>query len=526
VVYFGNAVGDTGDGTGGAAVVVDQADVDGVKAHFRNFRNRAGVTDAYDLNRDSLVDAVDAVIARDVATGGAAGLHLAFSPTVADSGGVTATRVPGQVVPTPLVVGLGGGAGSGDAGVPQTAGVDSITGAVGQAVGDPPVVEATAPGDGPSVDIGDVGTRGEEGPTEVASGGASAAPGSDGDGGVDAGSGDGTLVGTSDAGGGVATVVQDEVGRGVAPNAPGVAPVGVWEEPAPVAIVRDVTEIQSAPRVEVVPDGVREEPPVTVNVAPGTGQGESPTEVETVDGTGQDVASSIAVGAAEAVQAPETLASTNTEDVVVVTAPAGVVAGDVTVASAPPATDSSDRAAVVGISWTRTPEPDVPAVTSTADGRIEAPAEDVTSTDVLSVPASIDNGSVLVLTPEGVLPTVASPADVGVSIDVGVTASVGTTAGGAVTAEVAEAAARWVAASIPAVRERRPVAERSFGAVPIRSGHGLGGSVVASHSFGRLPDGRSFAAAAAPLPQAIPGAKGDRGLWGKFFASGGAILDR
>ena len=63
VFYFGNSVGETGNSTGNT--FVDGTDFVGVRDHPRNFLNRAPVTFAFDVNRDSFVDGTDLVIVRD-----------------------------------------------------------------------------------------------------------------------------------------------------------------------------------------------------------------------------------------------------------------------------------------------------------------------------------------------------------------------------------------------------------------------------------------------------------------------------
>ncbi|MGB2614010.1 MAG: RHS repeat-associated core domain-containing protein [Phycisphaerae bacterium] len=98
VFYFGNSIGETGNS--GSNTFVDGTDFVGVRDNPHNFLDRAPVTDAYDINRDSFVDGTDLVLVRDnntnflnclkligvpAATGGAESmlvLSLASEPTV------------------------------------------------------------------------------------------------------------------------------------------------------------------------------------------------------------------------------------------------------------------------------------------------------------------------------------------------------------------------------------------------------------------------------------------------------------
>lgn len=74
IFYFGNATGATGDS--GTNMLVNAADVVGIRDNPRAELKPAGITDPHDLNRDGLVDAADLVIARDAATSPLAALRL------------------------------------------------------------------------------------------------------------------------------------------------------------------------------------------------------------------------------------------------------------------------------------------------------------------------------------------------------------------------------------------------------------------------------------------------------------------
>ncbi len=85
VFYFGNAVGDTGDSAADAQVT--DADVQAVIAHPRSIFNPAVISDYYDFNRDRMVNANDAVIARQNQTTEATALLLLSAPAVGGAGG-------------------------------------------------------------------------------------------------------------------------------------------------------------------------------------------------------------------------------------------------------------------------------------------------------------------------------------------------------------------------------------------------------------------------------------------------------
>jgi len=63
VFYFGNSIGETGNSP--SNTFVDGTDFVGVRDNPHNFLDRAPVTDAYDINRDSFVDGTDLVLVRD-----------------------------------------------------------------------------------------------------------------------------------------------------------------------------------------------------------------------------------------------------------------------------------------------------------------------------------------------------------------------------------------------------------------------------------------------------------------------------
>ena len=78
VFYFGNAVGDTGNASGNA--IVDGDDLVAVRQASGGFLNRVGVTSRFDLNRDGMVNAFDAAVARDHSNTSATALRLIAAP--------------------------------------------------------------------------------------------------------------------------------------------------------------------------------------------------------------------------------------------------------------------------------------------------------------------------------------------------------------------------------------------------------------------------------------------------------------
>ena len=66
VFYFGNAIGDTENDS--SAILVNSADVIGVRDNPRSSANPAGVANPFDFNRDRIVDAADLIIARNGAS--------------------------------------------------------------------------------------------------------------------------------------------------------------------------------------------------------------------------------------------------------------------------------------------------------------------------------------------------------------------------------------------------------------------------------------------------------------------------
>ena len=63
VFYFGNAVGETGDSP--VSSLVNVSDVLATRNHPRGPMSLADITDVYDFNRDRIVTATDAILARD-----------------------------------------------------------------------------------------------------------------------------------------------------------------------------------------------------------------------------------------------------------------------------------------------------------------------------------------------------------------------------------------------------------------------------------------------------------------------------
>ena len=92
VFYFGNAPGETGDSASDA--LVNGTDFNRARANARSFLNPAAVDDAFDHNKDRLVDATDLAIARDNGSTAAGALVLLDltqpSPGNVDSIGGTA----------------------------------------------------------------------------------------------------------------------------------------------------------------------------------------------------------------------------------------------------------------------------------------------------------------------------------------------------------------------------------------------------------------------------------------------------
>ena len=81
--YFGNAIGETGDDPANA--VVDASDRLRVRSDPHTFFNPASITDPCDLNRDTLVNAADRLIARSNATDHFTALRLITVPQAAPS---------------------------------------------------------------------------------------------------------------------------------------------------------------------------------------------------------------------------------------------------------------------------------------------------------------------------------------------------------------------------------------------------------------------------------------------------------
>ena len=78
VCYIGLCVGDTGNNP--ADTYVDAADRLGCRANPHDWINRAPVTDAYDFNRDSEVNAADRLVARAHVKGFMMSLALITAP--------------------------------------------------------------------------------------------------------------------------------------------------------------------------------------------------------------------------------------------------------------------------------------------------------------------------------------------------------------------------------------------------------------------------------------------------------------
>jgi hypothetical protein len=80
VFYFGHALGETLNSAANA--IVDSADFANVRDHPHFVLNRASVSDACDINRDSFVDGTDLVLVRDHGADQAAALPLISVPVV------------------------------------------------------------------------------------------------------------------------------------------------------------------------------------------------------------------------------------------------------------------------------------------------------------------------------------------------------------------------------------------------------------------------------------------------------------
>ena len=93
VFYFGSAVGETGNT--GNDLLVNASDMIAVSDNTRGEYNPADITDPYDFNRDSLVDVVDLVIARNAATGLLTALRLI------DLSAMPVASVPAASAPVP-----------------------------------------------------------------------------------------------------------------------------------------------------------------------------------------------------------------------------------------------------------------------------------------------------------------------------------------------------------------------------------------------------------------------------------------
>jgi hypothetical protein len=98
VFYFGNAVGETGESAADAQVTA--ADEQGVISHPRSIFSPASLSDHYDFNRDRVVNANDAVIARQNQTSAAAALVLFTAPTGGSGVGFLPVAAPGSASPT------------------------------------------------------------------------------------------------------------------------------------------------------------------------------------------------------------------------------------------------------------------------------------------------------------------------------------------------------------------------------------------------------------------------------------------
>ena len=80
VFYFGNAVGDTGQGNLAGVVLVDGIDRAGLRSNLRDADQPAAVVNVYDFNRDRRVDSTDQAIVRDNTRHFLSGLKLITAP--------------------------------------------------------------------------------------------------------------------------------------------------------------------------------------------------------------------------------------------------------------------------------------------------------------------------------------------------------------------------------------------------------------------------------------------------------------
>lgn len=78
--YFGNAVGDTGQGNLAGVVLVDGIDRAGLRSNLRNADQPAAIVNVYDFNRDRRVDSTDQAIVRDNTRHFLSGLKLITAP--------------------------------------------------------------------------------------------------------------------------------------------------------------------------------------------------------------------------------------------------------------------------------------------------------------------------------------------------------------------------------------------------------------------------------------------------------------
>lgn len=111
VFYFGNAIGETGDGANVNAFV-NATDRTRMLNNARNFLNRAPITNLYDTNRDSLVDATDRTIALNNSTNFLNDLNLITVPPAGGGSGGSSPMgsslvTSGQPFPSPVVSSTG-----------------------------------------------------------------------------------------------------------------------------------------------------------------------------------------------------------------------------------------------------------------------------------------------------------------------------------------------------------------------------------------------------------------------------------
>ena len=95
VFYFGNAVGESGNGDGNA--LVDVSDLLLARNNPRTFLDPAAIDDPFDYNRDQRVDVTDVLLARNNSTSFLTGLRLIAVPERDGAAGATVVAEPSSL---------------------------------------------------------------------------------------------------------------------------------------------------------------------------------------------------------------------------------------------------------------------------------------------------------------------------------------------------------------------------------------------------------------------------------------------